>query len=196
MEVPRALRHAIVGWKHRVCQSIVSAPDGVAEGCVWKVFVVMDLLLFGDLEDTTKEVSKRRTVAARMELLESGNRAGVWSQVGGRRAGDVDAKEEAQDPAERVQQLLEADQMSRPSRHSTKSLHMSPALMVRPTSPSTTRSPPFWLASSPVPTSAMPPRLRRHSRRTAVHGASGSTQCGARADDFDDDGGHHHRHAQ
>lgn len=67
-------------------------------------------LLFGDLKDTGKEVGKRRTVADRMERMEGGNWAG--GQVCGRRVGDSDAKAEAQATTERVQQLLEAHEMS------------------------------------------------------------------------------------
>lgn len=118
VDVPRALRHAVAVWKYRVCQGILSlrslssSRSKAKSTKAWKVLFALDLLLFGDLKDTKKAVNKRRTVAPCMELMEGGSWACVWSQVGGRRAGGSDAKDDAQAVAERAQQPLEAHEMS------------------------------------------------------------------------------------
>ena len=73
----------------------------------------LDLLIFGDLRDNSKELSKRRLISDRMALREQGQWGMVWGQIGQRRTADKDTRGQEKATAKRVSTLLEAKELSR-----------------------------------------------------------------------------------
>ncbi len=80
--MPRALENATAHWKQKVCAYINQAEAEADADRGWKLLFALDLLIFDDLRDKSKELSKRRLISDRMELLEQGQWGWYGAKLG------------------------------------------------------------------------------------------------------------------
>ena len=80
---------------------------------LWKLLYALDLLLFGDLEDGSSDMSKTKIIAGRAKLMNNGNWRAVWNQLGAPASRVTSTKQEMERSVRRVTGLMEAGELSR-----------------------------------------------------------------------------------
>ena len=80
---------------------------------LWKLLFALDLLLFGDLDDGSSDMSKTKIIAERVKLMNNGNWRAVWNQLGAPASRVTSSKQEMERSVRRVTGLMEAGELSR-----------------------------------------------------------------------------------
>ena len=113
VHVPRPLTFAVGQWRARVSRHILAQEDAAEQRRGWKLFLALDLLLFGDLRDEKAQQTKTRTIADRMEAMNAGHWDSVWSAIGQRQPGTTGGGEEIGNTVKRVRALMQVKELSR-----------------------------------------------------------------------------------
>ena len=77
VQVPRALTYMAAQWRARVSRFIKSQPTVEGQRRGWKLFLALDLFLYGDLRDDLGQHSKTKIISDRMEAMNTGQ----WGSV-------------------------------------------------------------------------------------------------------------------
>ena len=89
VHVPRALTLQTGLWRTRVSRHILDQTTPIDKSRGWKLFLALDLLLFGDIREEVGQHSKTHHIADRMEDMEAGRWGSVWNCIGYRQEADA-----------------------------------------------------------------------------------------------------------
>ena len=113
INVPRALTFSVALWRSRVSRHILAQATDEDKRRGWKLFLALDLLLFGDVREEEGQHSKTRHISDRMADMDAGRWSSVWNQVGQRQPSDRVASNDAESTAKRVRSLMAVKEISR-----------------------------------------------------------------------------------